>query len=226
MPVLTITSRKGGCGKTTVAIALAGALAAEGIDIALLDADANTSAHRWATSNHEGRRIVAYAQADAEHLADLLPALAERHAVLICDTAGFANQAATVCIAASDAVLVPVTPGEGDVIEAQRTVAFVDGLARSTRRAIPVRVLANRIRRQTTLSRHVLSEIEGLRLPRLSTVLSEAVGYGEMGFSGEIPRDGTAGEEIAALIAELRQIGWLPDNPEIHKSERTAIRHA
>jgi chromosome partitioning protein len=222
MTILTITSRKGGCGKTTVAIALAGALAAEGLSVALLDADANASAHRWATSTHEGAQIVAHAEADAERLADLLPALAERHALLICDTAGFANQAATVCIAASDAVLVPVTPGEGDVIEAQRTVAFVDGLARSTRRAIPVRVLANRIRRATTLSRHVLSELGGLKLPRLSTALSEAVGYGEMGFSGQLPREGAAAEEIAALIAELRQLGWLPqsDNSDIRKLVR------
>ncbi len=42
------------------------------------------------------------------------------------DTAGFGNQAATVAAAAADLVLVPVAPGEADVIEAQRT----DGCAR------------------------------------------------------------------------------------------------
>lgn len=217
MAILTITSRKGGCGKTTVSVALAAALAGEGVDVALLDADANGSAHRWATSIYEGPAIAAYAEADAERLADLLPQLADRHALVVCDTAGFANQAATVCIAAADAVLVPVTPGEGDVIEAQRTTTFVAGLARSTRRTIPVRVLANRVRRGTTLSRHVLSELEGLKLPRLTTVLSEAVGYGELGFSGQQPRDGAAAEEIAALVAELRLLGWLPGNSDIRK---------
>jgi chromosome partitioning protein len=210
MPVITLTSRKGGVGKTLLAIVLAASLAEEGADVALLDADANASAHRWASETHKRRAIPVWAEADAERLAELLPTLAERHAVLIVDTAGFGNQAAAVAIAGADLVLVPVTPGEADLIEAQRTVAYVGGLARSTRRAIPVRVVANRIRRQTTLSRHVLAELERLDLPRLQTIVSEAVAYGELTFAGVLPDAGPAAEEVAALIAELREEGWLP----------------
>jgi chromosome partitioning protein len=193
-----------------LSMALAGALAEKGIDVALLDADPNATAHRWATQTHEGKSIPAYAEAEAERLAELLPSLAERHAALIVDTAGFGNQAAAVAIAGSDLVLVPVTPGEGDLVEAQRTVSYVHGLSRSTRRTIAVRVVANRIRRGTTLSRHVLTEIEALELPRLQTAMSEAVAYGEISFSGTLPKDGTAADEIAALLAELREAGGVP----------------
>ena len=210
MAVLTITSRKGGCGKTMLASALAATLADEGVEVALMDADPNGTAHRWVSETYGGPTIVSHVEADAERLADLLPTLGERHPVLIVDTAGFGNQAATVAAAGADLVLVPVTPGEGDVVEAQRTVAYVGGLGRSTRRAIPVRVLANRIRRATTLSRHVLSELDKLGLPRLRTVLSEAVAYGEISFSGALPKEGAAADEIAALVAELREGGWLP----------------
>jgi chromosome partitioning protein len=209
MPVLTITSRKGGCGKTMIAIAIAGTLVERGTEVALLDADPNATAHRWATQTHEGKRIAARAEADAERLAELLPALADQYATLIVDTAGFGNQAAAVAIAAADLVLVPVTPGEGDLVEAQRTVSYVNGLSRSTRRPITVRVVANRIRRGTTLSRHVLTELETLELPRLQTAMSEAVAYGEISFSGTLPKDGTAAEEIAALLAELQAAGGL-----------------
>ena len=205
--ILTLTSRKGGCGKTVVAMAIASALAGE-VDVALLDADPNGSVHRWAADIHRGIR--AYAEADAERLADLLPSLAERHAVVVVDTAGFGNQAATVAAAAADLVLVPISPGEADVMEAQRTVAYVAGLARSTRRTIPVCVVVNRVPRHTTLSRHVTAEIERLGLPRLDTTISEAVAYGEMSFSGALPTTGAAAEEVAALMAELRENGWLP----------------
>ena len=184
MAVLTITSRKGGCGKTMIASALAATLAGEGVAVALMDADPNGTAHRWATETYGGPLIASHVEADAERLADLLPTLGERYSVLIVDTAGFGNQAATVAAAGADLVLVPVTPGEGDVVEAQRTVTYVNGLGRSTRRTIPVRVLANRVRRATTLSRHVLSELDKLGLPRLQTALSEAVAYGEISFSG------------------------------------------
>jgi chromosome partitioning protein len=178
--------------------------------VALLDADPNGAAHRWATETHKGQTIGAYAEADAERLAGLLPTLAERHAMLIIDTAGFGNQVAAVAIAGADLVLVPVTPGEADLAEAQRTVAYVHGLSLSTRRHIGVRVVANRIRRGTMLSRHVLTELDTLKLPRLQTTMGEAVAFGEIGFSGTIPKDGAAAEEITALLAELRATGGLP----------------
>lgn len=210
MPVLTITSRKGGCGKTLLSTVIAASLAERGEDVALLDADSNATAHRWATETHTGKTIRAYAEADAERLADLLSTLAEQHAALIVDTAGFGNQAAAVAIAAADLVLVPITPGESDLVEAQRTVNYVHGMSRSTRRTIEVRVVPNRIRRGTTLSRHVLTELEALGLPRLETAMSEAVAYGEISFSGTLPKDGAAVEEMAALMAELQAVGGLP----------------
>jgi len=54
-------------------------------------------------------------------------------------------------------------------------------------------------------------------------VLSEAVAYGEISFSGALPREGAAADEIALLVAELREGGWLPMdarkgvNPDIRK---------
>src|SRR3954468_14223083 len=210
MPVLTIANTKGGCGKTTVATSLAAALALEGVAVGLLDADPNGGAHRWATSTYTGPKVTSYAEPDKDRLADLLPVLADRDSVPIADTAGFGNLAATICMVGADAILIPVTPGEGDVMEARKTVGFVENLARTARRPIPARIVPNRIRRATTLSRHTLSEIAALSLPRLETVLSEAVAYGELGFSGALPMAGAAAVELAALVAELRSLGWLP----------------
>ena len=97
------------------------------------------------------------------------------------------------------------------MVEAQRTVAYVNGLSsqhaahhRGPRRGQPRSVAG------TTLSRHVLAELEALNLPRLQTAMSEAVAYGEISFSGTVPQEGTAAEEIAALMAELRHAGGLP----------------
>ena len=89
-------------------------------------------------------------------------------------------------------------------------VGFVQATGRTIRREIEVRVLANRIRRGTTLSRHLLAQIEVLGLPRLDTALSEAVAYGELGFLPTLPTAGQAAAEIAALVAELRALEWLP----------------
>jgi chromosome partitioning protein len=210
MTVITLASGKGGVGKTLAVISLGASLAAEGVDVAVLDADPNKGAHRWATQTYGGGRLAAYAEADTERLAELVPQLADRHAILIADTAGFGNRSTVICIGAADGVLVPATPGEGDIVEAQKMVAFVQATGRTIRRDIDVRVLANRIRRGTTLSRHLLAQIEALSLPRLDTSLSEAVAYGELGFLPELPATGQAAIEIAALVTELRTLEWLP----------------
>jgi cellulose biosynthesis protein BcsQ len=87
--------------------------AERGADVAIMDADPNATAYRWATTVREGTPIQSHAEADAKLLAVLLPTLREKHATLILDTVGFGIQAAAVAIAAADLVLVPVTPGEG-----------------------------------------------------------------------------------------------------------------
>lgn len=211
MAVITLASGKGGTGKTLAIITLGAALAAEGADVAILDADPNQGAYRWATDTYRGTsRLAAYAEAGTERLADLVPELAERHAILLADTAGFSNRSTVICIGAADGVLVPATPGEGDIVEARKMVAFVQSTGRAIRRDVGVRVLANRIRRGTTLSRHLLTQIEALELPRLAITLSEAVAYGEMGFLPNLPASGQAAAEIAALVGELRTLEWLP----------------
>ena len=113
--------------------------------------------------------------------------------MVVVDTAGFGNRAATVAMTAADGVLIPMVPGEGDVTEAARTVELVAGVAAAARRDIPSRVVLNRVRPSTALSKHATTEAASL--PRLKTGLSDLVAYGEMGFSGRMPT-GKAGARL------------------------------
>ena len=68
--------------------------------MAILDADPNKGAHRWATETYGGGNLTAYAEAETERLAELVPQLADPHDVLIADTAGFGNRSTVICIGA------------------------------------------------------------------------------------------------------------------------------
>lgn len=220
MPVLTIASSKGGPGKTTVAMLLAGALAAEGNAVLVLDADPTQALSRWAKNAYEGPPIEVVAEVDEAQLAHIINERAETAPLVIVDTAGFGNRAATVAMTSSDAIIVPSLAGEADVTEAEKTIRLAGGLARAARRDIPARVLLNRVKR-TQLARHASQEMMTAGLPRIEATLSDLVIYGELSYSGRIPTSGVAAAELAALVAELRALGWLP----VRQSDVTSTLH-
>src|SRR4051812_38466491 len=92
--VLSVASTKGGAGKTTIVMALAGSLAAEGLRVAVVDADPTRAFVSWAEAVYEGAPITVRAEADETRLAEAIDELAEIADLVIVDTAGFGNRAA------------------------------------------------------------------------------------------------------------------------------------
>ncbi|WP_407025268.1 AAA family ATPase [Roseococcus sp. DSY-14] len=220
--MLTVASTKGGAGKTTLVMALAGSLAAEGVRVAVVDADPNRAYASWSEEAYEGAAVMVRAEADEARLAAAIDELAPEVELVLVDTAGFGNRAALLAIAAADAVLVPCTPSRADVEQAARTLQLVEGAARAARRAIPARVVPSRLKQFTAVSRHALAELDAAGLPRTEAGLGDRVAFAEMTFSGRLPAGGEAGQELAALVKELRGLGWLPaarrSQPAGHRS--------
>ena len=113
----------------------------------LLDADPSQALSRWARSAYEGVPFETLAEPDETRLAHLIAEKAEAADLVIVDTAGFGNRAASVAMTSADAVIVPTLSGEADVTEAEKTMRLIEGLARAARREIPARVLLNRVRK-------------------------------------------------------------------------------
>lgn len=208
--VLTVASTKGGAGKTTIVMALAGTLAAEGMRVAVVDADPNRAYASWASDAYEGASVSVRAEADETRLAEAIDDLSPIADLVLVDTAGFGNRAALLAIAAADAVLVPCTPSRADVEQAAKTLQLVESAARAARRPIPARVVPSRVKHATAVARHAVAELDGAELPRTAAGIGDRVAFAEMTFSGRVPGAGDAGQEIAALIAELRGLGWVP----------------
>ena len=106
MTVLTVASSKGGPGKTTLCQVLAGSLAGK-IRVVVLDADPTQAVSRWAANAYEGPPMEVLAEADEARLAHLIAAKAENADLVLVDTAGFGNRAATVAMRLNRR---PITP--------------------------------------------------------------------------------------------------------------------
>jgi len=207
MSVVVVATQKGGAGKTLLCQALACLLAPE-MRVVAIDADPTGALSRWAERAYEGPPFETIAEADETRLAHLIAAKADAADLVLVDTAGFGNRAATVAMTSADAVLVPSLVGEADVTEAERTCGLVAALARAARREIPVRVLMNRVKR-TTLARHAANEMNAAGLTRLDSSFSDLVAFGELTYSGSLVEKSTAAREVAALVDELRKLGWI-----------------
>jgi chromosome partitioning protein len=218
--VLTVASTKGGAGKTTIIMALAGTLASEGLRIAVVDADPNRAYASWAEAAYEGSPVAVRAEADEAQLAEAIDDFTPTADLVLVDTAGFGNRSALLAIAAADAVLVPCTPSRADVEQAAKTLQLVEGAARAARRPIPARVVPSRVKHATTVAKHTVSELDAAGLPRTKAGIGDRVAFAEMTFSGRVPGGGDAGQEVAELVAELRQLGWVPARPKT----RTKVR--
>ena len=103
MPVLTVASSKGGPGKSTICELLAGALAGS-CSLVALDADPTRAFSRWALDAYEGPRFRTIAETDEARLAHLIAEQAGEADLVLVDTAGFGNRAATVAMTSADTV--------------------------------------------------------------------------------------------------------------------------
>ena len=121
MTVLTIASSKGGPGKTTVAEIIASS-AAGGLRLVVLDADPTQAFARWATNTYEGAPFETHAEPDETPLAHLIAQKADLADLVLVDTAGFGNRAASVAMTSADGVLIPAGAGEADITEAEKTI--------------------------------------------------------------------------------------------------------
>jgi chromosome partitioning protein len=226
MPVITIASTKGGVGKTTLARLLVASLAAEGADFIAVDADPNQVLSRWREQYYEGSPFEVKAEADQDRLAHLLDELQNIKPIVIVDTAGFNNQAATVALIAADLVLIPIMSDEADMMGAEATWKRVRGYEKSTRREIPAWLVINGVRKNTSVHTHVMAELDNMKSELgarwLDTKISHSVAWNELSWTGRLPTKGAGAKDMTDLLAEMRTRGLIPERPKTRKSGKKA----
>lgn len=219
MPILTIASFKGGPGKTTLCQIISARCAADGLTVAVIDADPTKAMSDWHSNTYEGKPFTCVAETSERSIADLALGLDETSDLVLIDTAGFGNLAGAVAMTVADQILVPLTAGAADLNQAEETIKQAKGLASAARRKIEVRAIMNRLSR-TNLTKHAEQELKEAGIPTLKASISHRTAFGEISYSGTIPSKGTAADEVTALIAELRSIGWIPETSKIPNVEQ------
>ena len=122
MKTLTLATMKGGSGKSSLAVSIAGAAKQAGESVVVLDLDAQGTAATWGR-RREAEDIMVQAVQPAD-IRSALTALRKNGTTLaVVDTPGISSPGVAVAIQNSSFVLVPVRPSIVDIDAAGATVA-------------------------------------------------------------------------------------------------------
>ncbi len=177
--IIAVVAKKGGVGKSLISLLLYHSLKQAGRSVELQDWDAQGTATKSRNLTDAGRE----AEASAE--------------IVIYDTPPNLTHTATdTAIRSADLVLVVATPSPVDVWEAQDAAKLAQ---KTARKKAKVRVVFNKVRRNTLLGRVLDETAKQFPVPTLSTVLSSRECYQHFAWQGWKALDSAAREEVLQM---------------------------
>lgn len=202
-PIIVVATLKGGSGKSTLASSLAVHWKLAGRSPALIDADPQRSLVRLAARGEALGGVPVFENSRGT-VVTMVQELAQRHAPVLVDTAGFRTAATLAAMTVADLVVLPVKPSPLDVdVMLDTARALLSGEGRSAR----FRCVLTQTTRDSLISRHIRAELAGAGFPLFDTELVNRIAYGEAALYGATPSmtepRGPAAREIAALAAEI-----------------------
>lgn len=204
MKTVAIISQKGGAGKTTLGLHIAGAAHAAGVVSLVLDADPQATASIWSTWR-EGREPEVIACASPPLITRTLDQAANLGAELVViDTPPHADSMAAAACRAADLILVPCRPRGFDLAAIQTTADLIKASGKPG-----FVVFTAGPTRAARLYAEAAELVEGFGLAVAPVVLCERAAYHHATGAGrtaqELDPTGKAAAEVAALWAWVTQ---------------------
>lgn len=201
--ILTISQRKGGSGKTTLAANLAVAWHENGRSVVLVDTDPQQSLTMWAGLRPAAENAVAVETIDGWQIEREARRLANRYDIVIVDSPPHDELETNLAVRAATLVLIPVQPTPMDVWATERTLAQA---AEEDAKALAV---LNRVPPRANLTEEMAAKLSEMGCQAAKSRIGNRVAFASAFAEGKAvieaqPR-GRAADEIRALAREVQR---------------------
>ncbi|NDY95051.1 AAA family ATPase [Wenzhouxiangella sp. C33] len=204
--IVTIANQKGGAGKTTVTMGVAGTLGLRGHKVLVVDADLQATASRWACAADEGQpfpvAVTGLAAAGAKLHREVRKFLNDYDYVLIDTPPAMESSAPQSALLVSDLVLVPVIPSPADLWSAQGILAIIEG-ARVVNESLRAFLVPNMVT-HTVLGRESVEALAEFGLGVTETSLGHRTAYREAAIEGNTIQG--LGKRAKSAISEIEAL--------------------
>lgn len=217
--VVSVLNSKGGCGKTSVTMQLAGALALYGFTTLVVDADESNNAVVWASMAPDDAifpaAVVNLAGAGGKVAQEVRKHISNFD-VIVCDGPPSAASAVTQSLAVmADLIVIPVQPTGNDDNSLAAMIRVVEQ-AQALNPSVTARLLFNRVQPKTRLHRALMARMLLKGVPAFKTFLGNRITYSESMLAGSTVLgygDEAAESEVLALADEVIELLQLTVAP-------------
>lgn len=208
--IISVTSLKGGVGKSTVSQNLAVCFAHAGYKVCIIDVDTNQSAIRWSGLRPEDMPpIPVFGQPDGIELSKNTKHLSKDYEIIIIDGTPSLNKVTSKIIMLADLLLIPILPSGLDMWATELFLERYQDAEAEREKKLPAYFLLNQFQPNTNLSKEVKDVLEESEIPVLKSTLKNRTVYREAVIKGlgviEY-KDKKAQSELVDLFNEISKI--------------------
>ena len=209
--IVALLNQKGGVGKTTLALHLAGAWARQGKHVTVVDADPQGSALDWSEQRAKGNgpRLFGVIGLARDTLHREAPEIARNVDHVVIDGPPRITGLMRSALLAADLILVPAQPSPFDGWASGEMLQLIRE-ARIFRPELRARFVLNRCAARTIIARETADALAEHDPPALAARIGQRVAFADVARHGRLVFErmsyGVAAREIMALAAEIESL--------------------